>query len=133
MAHRLVQRPREDLAQALALERILQARIEGIDVGRQLALAPQVVPDVFIRGEDVLRLELQMLRERAQEEGCLLFAHAVVDALIGEQARVVPDRLAVLAPEAGERPARQLLAWIPFALPVVEKSFRRVTLFQSSQ
>jgi len=124
MADRLVQSPRKDLAQALALERILQARIERIDVGRQLALAPQVVPDILIGGEDVLRLELQVLREGAQEEGCLLLAYAVVDALVGEQAWVVPERLAVRAPEAGERPARQLLARIPLALPEMQQALR---------
>ena len=128
MPHRAVQSLREDLAQALALERILKARIEGIDVGRELALAPQVVPDVLVGGNDVLGVEIEMAGERAQELRGLAFAHAVVHAFVGDQARVIPDRLAVLAPEARQRPARQLLARVPLALAEVEQALRRVTL-----
>ncbi len=38
---------------------------------------------------------------------------------VGEERRVAPDRLAVLAPETVQRPARQLLAGIPLALAEV--------------
>src|SRR5262249_5730740 len=44
-----------------------------------------------------------------------------------------PQRLAVLAPEARQRPAWKLLTRVPLALPVVEQPLRRVTLLQPSQ
>ena len=43
----------------------------------------------------------------------------------------VPDRLAVAAPEAVERPARQLFARIPLALAEVRQSLRRVLLLEA--
>src|SRR5258708_8996513 len=133
MAHRLVQALRVHLAQAFALQRVREARVERIDVRGQLALAPEVVPDILIGGEELLRIQLQPAREGLEERRGLHLAHPVVDAFVCEQARVAPDRLAVPAPVAGERPAGQLLAGIPLALAVVEKSERRVTLFQSFQ
>src|SRR4051812_22916972 len=42
----------------------------------------------------------------------------------------MPDRLAVAAPEAVERPARQLLAGIPLALAEVRQALRRVLLLE---
>src|SRR5712671_3410756 len=131
MADCLLQSLREEPAQPRALQRIREARVERIDVRRQLALAPQVVPGVLVGGEDVLRIDLEMRSDHFQEEGCLRLAYPVVNALVCEQARIVPDRLAVLAPVAAERPARQLLAGIPLALAVVEKSAGRVMLFKS--
>src|SRR5439155_13333351 len=109
MADRLVQSLLEDLAQPGALERVVEARVEGIDVRRELALAPQVVPGVLIRREHVLRIEPDLLGEGLQERGRLRRRRAVVDALVGEERGIVPYRLAVLAPVAGKRPARQLL------------------------
>ena len=50
-----------------------------------------------------------------------------------KQARVRPCRLAVRAPVAAERPARQLFAGIPLALPHVHEAVRAVTLLQPAQ
>src|SRR5687767_12812911 len=68
MARHLVQALMEQPAKPRALERVLQARIERVDVGRQLALAPQVVPGVLISGKDVLRFQSQPRGEAAQEK-----------------------------------------------------------------
>src|SRR5712664_92913 len=130
MADRLVHSLREELAQPRALKRVGEARIERVDVRRQLALAPEVIPDILVGGEDVLRIDFQVGGDRFQEERRLRLADAVVDALVGEQARIVPARLAVLAPVAAERPARQRLAGVPLTLAVVEKSAGRVMLFK---
>ena len=51
-------------------------------------------------------------------------------SLVGEQRRVVPRRLAVVAPVAAERPARQLFARIPLALAAVNEAVRAVVLLQ---
>ncbi len=44
--------------------------------------------------------------------------------LVGDQGRVAPQRLTVAAPVERERPARQLLARVPFALPIVDQPAR---------
>ena len=49
-------------------------------------------------------------------------------ALIGQQRGVVPNRLLVFSPKHAECPARQLLARIPFALPQMQQSARRIAL-----
>src|SRR5581483_11802223 len=45
---------------------------------------------------------------------------------------VRPDRLAVLPPVERERPARQRLAGVPFALPVVEEAAGREARLQAA-
>ena len=49
-----------------------------------------------------------------------------------DQRGVLPDRLAVLAPDQRERPARQRLARIPFALPVMQQPARRKAVAQAT-
>ena len=59
-------------------------------------------------------------------------AEAVVAIRIGDQRRVVPQRHAVRAPVAGERPARQRFARIPLALAEVQQPARRERLAQAA-
>ena len=47
---------REDAAQPLALELVVELRVERVDVHRQSSLAPQVIPDVLVsRGDMAVR------------------------------------------------------------------------------
>ena len=117
----LVEPLAEDLAQALAFERVGQTRIEGVDVGRQLAFTPEVVPGVLVGGKDVLGIERQTARHAREETARLALGDLAVLALVGKQLRVRPDRFAVLAPVEVERPAGQLLARVPLALTVVQQ------------
>ncbi len=56
-------------------------------------------------------------------EAARVFARVVRGhALVGEEFGVVPERLAVGAPEDRERPARQLLARVPLALAEVQEA-----------
>ncbi len=50
----------------------------------------------------------------------------------GDQLRIAPQRLAVLAPVKREGPARQAFARIPFSLPVMQETARRETLAQAA-
>ena len=122
---------REHLGQPFALQRIIDPRIEGIDIARQAALAPQVVVDVLIGREDMLGRHPQALGHPLQEAAGLLGAGAVVLALVGIQGRGVPERLAILAPEAVQGPARQLLAGIPLALAEVHQAVGGVFFAQA--
>ena len=110
------------LAQTFAFHRVVEPRVERIDIDRQLAFAPQVVPDVFVGGENVFRIEREFFCDARQKSAGLLFSDAVAGRFVGKQRRIFPDRLAVFAPVQIERPARQLLAWIPLALAVVQQA-----------
>ena len=131
MAGHLVEPLGEGLAQALALQRVFKAGIEGVDVGRQAPLAPQVVPGVFKGGEYIFWVKLETRGEVLQKLRCVLLGGAIVDAFVGAPGRVAPHRFTVAPPEAGERPARQLFARIPLALAVMLESLRRVALLQA--
>ncbi len=123
----------EYLAQTFALQRVVQARFEGVDIDRQAALAPQVIPGVLVGLEDEFRVQSQARGEGAQKAPGLHLGHAVIDLLVGEQFGVGPDRIAVVAPEAGQRPARQLLARVPLALSVVQQAAGRVACLELVQ
>ena len=55
----------------------------------------------------------------------------VLDTFISEQGVVVPEGLAILAPIAGEGPARQGFAGIPLALAVMQQAAGSKLVFQS--
>jgi hypothetical protein len=121
---------RVDATQAIALEFVGQAGVERIDVDRQLALAPEIVESVFEaglhRGVDQAQLARQRRAEALRIGGGIGRRHA----LVGEQARIGPARLAVGAPADRQRPARQLLARIPLALAVVQETAGAVVIAQ---
>ena len=99
------------------------SRLQRIDVGRQPPLPPEVVPDVLVAGMHACRRRRRAARPARSTNRCAVaVAVAVVDRLVGDQPVVVPDRLAVAAPVAAERPARQRLARIPLALAEVQQS-----------
>ena len=66
-----VQTLREDAAQAVALQLVVEARVERIDVHRQLPFAPEVVPDVFVArlhvagGDAELRRRARVMKRSA--------------------------------------------------------------------
>ena len=122
MADDLLQPLFVDLAQAVALELVVEPGVERIDVGRQLALAPEVVPGILEGREDVLVREPEARGDARQQPLRMRLVGLIVPVLVGEQLRMRPHRLAVLAPEEIQRPARQLLAGIPLALAEVQQA-----------
>jgi hypothetical protein len=79
----------------------------------------------------MLRVERQQLGELVQEAPGKDFVGTVVAGFVGIQRRIVPHRLAIAPPEAVQRPARQLFARIPFALPEMLQALRRVPRAQA--
>jgi hypothetical protein len=69
----------EHTAHAFAFERIVQPGVERIDVRRQFAFAPQVVPDVFKRREGVLALDAEAACQHVQEARGVTFGQCVID------------------------------------------------------
>src|SRR4051812_758676 len=110
VAHRgieaLIEHPREPFAFA----GIFQVRCERVDVRGQSTLAPQVVERVLVRAEYERRREAEEHRHRREESLRCRRIDIGLDALVGDEVWVLPDRLPILAPEAVERPARQRLA-----------------------
>ena len=121
----------EDAREAGALLFVLQLRLQRIDVDRQPPLGPEVVPDVFIRRDDVVAIHGQRFRQRVDESARFRAAMPVVLGLVGDERFVAPERHAVAPPPAAERPARQRLARIPLALPEVQQRARREALLQA--
>ena len=133
VANDFVEPARKHRRKALALERIFELRFERVHVDRQPALPPQVVKRVLERRENVLRVERKARGEMRKELLSRDFIRAASLRFVREQRRVLPDRLAVLAPEERERPARQRLARIPLALAVMQQAFGRVALLHLRQ
>ena len=131
LADHLAETAAEHLAQALTLQRVTQTRILRGDVGRQAALAPQVIEPVLIGREYMLGGQPQAPGQAGQEACGQACIGAVVAGFVGIQRRVLPDRLAVLAPEAVERPARQLLTRVPLALAEMHQGVRRIVRAQA--
>ena len=103
------------------------SRLERVDVDRQPPLAPEVVPDVLVAGDDASPARRRAARPApSMKRSRVVVAVAVVassrrrssasSCQIGSPSR---------APVAAERPARQRLAGIPLALAVVQQAARR--------
>jgi hypothetical protein len=58
---------REHRHHAVALEGVVDARVEGVDVARQAALAPQVVVGVLVGREDVARGHAEAFGDAARK------------------------------------------------------------------
>ena len=54
-------------------------------------------------------------------------------AIVGQQLRIVPERLAISAPEQAERPAWQWLPRVPLALTDMNYTFGSIMLLQCQQ
>ncbi len=112
----------EDPREPRALLFVLQLGLQRVDVHRQPPFPPEIVPDVFVRGDGMLRADPQQVGELHDEAPRLRLAVPVVDRLVGDERVVFPDRQAVAPPPATERPARQRFAGIPFALSEMQQT-----------
>ena len=109
-------------------------RVKGIDVGRQRALAPEVVVAILEARQDVCARDLQTSGEHRQECGpnlgceCRLWLERVC-----QQARILPDGHPVASPGQRQRPARQLFTRVPLALTVMNQSGGRELIAHAPQ
>src|SRR6056297_1526381 len=112
----------EDAGQPLPLDRIVEMRLQRVDVRGQTPFPPEVIPDVFVRIQQSEAAEPQPLAESPTEARGLVGVMTVVPPRLGEERIVAPERLSILAIEAGEGPSRQLLAGVPLSLTVLEQA-----------
>ena len=91
VADDLVQALLEDPGQAAALLGVVEIALQRIDVDRQLPLAPEVVPDVLVAGDADTPDRRPAARPGPRRTAAPPLAVAVVRAVLGDQARVVPD------------------------------------------
>ena len=85
VADHLVQPLREEAAQAGTLHLVIEPRLEGIDVDRQPALPPQVVPGVLVAWHHVFRVQAEACGQRIDEALGVGVGVVVRLALVGEQ------------------------------------------------
>ena len=119
MADGFIQTLHIDFAQAIPFHFVIQAGIKGVNVFRQPTFAPEVVPDIFKRREHPFAVYAQTLGHASQEDRGIFGGDGVINGFVRHQIRIQPERLAILAPENVQRPARQLLSRIPLTLTVV--------------
>ena len=96
----------ENAGHALALDRILEFWIERIDVHREPPFFPEIVEAVLIRRHRERGVHLQAARQCFEKPPRVLARITVIFAVLGDQARILPDGNSILAPIAGERPSR---------------------------
>ncbi len=130
VAHRLVELALENPRQARALQRIGEFGAQRIDVAGELALPPGVIEDILIGGKHVLRRHAERDGDRRQQSRRIRAGLGVPSLLVRDERPLRPDGLAVSAPEAIQRPPRQLLARIPFALSEMGEARGSVALLE---
>ena len=135
VAGRRGQMPLEFAHDAGALGRIVDLGIARIDVVRQRAVFEHPLGGILEGRQHVLGGDAEPAR-KALGEAMRVIGRDGAGRLLGlfrrDQRGVLPDRLAVGSPEQRERPARQRLAGIPFALAVMQQSARRELVGQSA-
>ena len=67
----------ENLGQAIALLLVFELAVEGIDVGGEAALFPEVIPDVFISRQDETGIHFETLGQKGGEMMGVIFGEAV--------------------------------------------------------
>ena len=132
IARRLRQPAREHLAQAFALQRVVELGILQRHVFRQAAFLLHEMPGVLIGGDGRVGRHVQALGDAAGEGLGGLDVGLVVIDLAGEGGMVAPDRHPVAPPVEREGPARQRLARIPFALAEMQKAVGCVFVAQAA-
>src|SRR5206468_2678349 len=127
----LLETLREYAHQALAFEGILEPRIERIDIGGQAPLPPHEIESVLVGREYVPRVEPQPFSYAAQKLCGSGIRRSTGPGLVRDQRLGAPDRFAVGAPKAVERPAGQLLPRIPLALAKMDEALGAVVPAQA--
>src|SRR5215467_6351905 len=117
--------PFERAHDAVALDRIIDLGIARIDILAQFALLEHARGRVFEGGLHEVGAETEAGRDRLRESLRIIGERAMAARLGRNERVVVPNRLAVAPPIERERPSRQRLARIPFALAVVQEAARR--------
>src|SRR3984885_8870035 len=131
IARRLSQAARENASDAVALLRVLELGVLRRDVRRQIGLLDEPLGRVLIGRRDMVGRNAEFGRDCAEQRLRRLLACPGLLSLRGDALRVLPDRLAVAPPVERERPARQRLARIPFALSVMQEPARRKPIAQA--
>ena len=116
---------------ARALFGVVDLGIERVDVDGQRLFLEQPIGRVFVGGDHVICFQAQPRGDLARESLRVGVGRPAFHLAVGDQLRRSPDRLPVLAPIERERPARQTLARIPFALAEMQETARREAFMES--
>ena len=133
IADRTTQVLLEHAPEPLAVLGSLQPRVARGQVHRELPFPAQVGEGVFVGRHDVVGAGAHPVRQRPDQPFRVRRTVTVVVREVGEQCAVPPQRLAVRAPVAAERPARQRFAGVALALAVVQHAARTERRLQAPQ
>ena len=131
IAGRLGQSPRENTGDAVARLRVLELGILGRDVRRQIGFFHQPLGRVLVGRRNKIGRDAKLGGDRAKQSLGVFIGRAGLLSLRSDALRVQPDRLQVAPPVEREGPARQRLARVPFALPVVQEAAGSETVAQA--
>ena len=103
------------------LAKLLEFRVERINDLGQTPFLPQVEEDVFVGGDGERETYLEAAGQGFEKLARIHRAVAVVFAVFGEEALVLPNGHPIFAPVTAERPTGKLFAGIPLALTKVQQ------------
>ena len=132
VAGRLAEVALERAHDAGALVGIVDLGIARIDVGGQQALLEQAIGRILEGGLNEFGLDAEPRRDAFGEALGFVVRRRARAGFGREQSEMAPERHAVAAPEQRERPARQRLARIPFALAVMQEPAGREAVVQAA-
>ena len=124
VTHNVVEAVGVDFGETVTFLLVVEFRVEDIDIARQAALAPKVIPDILVARQDVLGGDAESGCQGGDEALGVIRGVAVILVDIGEQGIVVPERLTIPPPPAAVGPAGQGFSGIPFSLAMVEQAVR---------
>ena len=122
IAGRLGQSARKDAGDAVARFGILELGILRRHIRRQIGFLHQPLGRILVGRRDIVGLDAELGGDRAEQRLGFCAVRAGLFILRGDALRVPPDRLSVAPPVERKRPARQRLARVPFALPIVQEA-----------
>ncbi len=117
--------PLELAHDAGALDRVGDLWIRRIDVGGKRAFFQHAVGRIFECREHVLDGYAEPARERFRELVRVVCGRLSPARLPCDQGGIVPDRLAIRAPEQREGPTRQFFTRVPFSLAAMKETAGR--------
>ena len=116
----------------MARFRVLELGILWRDVRRQIGFFHQPLGRVLVGRRNKIGRDAKLGGDRAKQSLGVFIGRAGLLSLRSDALRVQPDRLQVAPPVEREGPARERLARVPFALPIVQESAGSETVAQAA-
>ena len=131
-SHRFIQAPFQHPGQPCTVDIVAEVFGMQVQIGGLLLLQPQIIVSIFVAGDQETTGHFERSDQRIGKPPGLLFAIAVILVDVGQPLIIPPHRFAVATPVTGQRPPRQYLTGIPFALLILQQRVRCVVGSQAA-